>query len=162
MVGLPPWVKEIGAAIGLVLTGVAFVRLVVSGLSAFVDVLTWSGVAAAAIFTLLAVIGAVRPDKDVSSKARIGFAAVAVGVPIFTASAVARDDASLLITLAATLYFTTGIALYAIYGERKRARAASVKECPDCRETVKRLARVCRYCGYRWPEEQAEEQAPTV
>jgi len=24
------------------------------------------------------------------------------------------------------------------------------KECPDCRETVRRVANVCRHCGYRW------------
>ena len=65
---LPPWMKEIGAAIGLVLSGVAFVRLVVSGLSAFVDVLTWSGVVAAAVFTLLALVGAIRPSKDVTGR----------------------------------------------------------------------------------------------
>ncbi len=156
---LPPWMKEIGAAIGLVLSAVALVRLAVSGRSAFVDVLTWSGVVAAAVFTLLALVGAIRPDKDVTWKARVGFAAVAVGVPIFTVVVAARGDDSLLISLGATLYFITGILLYVIYGERKRARAASIKECPDCLETVKRGARVCRYCGYRWPEEQSEQTA---
>ena len=155
---LPLWVKEIGAAIGLVLTGVAFVRLVVSGRSAFVDVLTWSGVVAAAIFTLLALIGAIRPDKDVTWKGRIGFAVIALLIPVFTASFVTQGDDSLLIALGATLYVMTGIAVYAVYAERKKARANSVKECPDCLETVKRAARVCRYCGYRWPEEP--EQAP--
>jgi hypothetical protein len=157
---LPPWVKEIGALIGLLLTGVAFVRLVVSGLSAFVDVLTWSGVVAAAAFTLLALVGAIRPHEDTTWKGRIGLAAVAFGVPIFTASIVANGDDSLLIILGATLYFITGILLFVIYDERKKARAASVKECPDCLETVKRAAGVCRYCGYRWPEEQQSEQAP--
>jgi len=153
---LPPWVKEIGAAIGLVLTGVAFVRLVVSGRSAFVDVLVWSGVAAAVVFTLLALIATFRPDKDVTWRQRIVFAAIAVGVPIFTAVVAARGDDSLLIALGATLYFMTGILLWAIYEERKKARAISIKECPDCLETVKRGAHVCRYCGYRWPEEQPE------
>ncbi len=154
---LPPWMKEIGAAIGLVLSVVALVRLAVSGRSAFVDVLTWSGIVAAVVFTLLALVGAVRPDKDVTWKARVGFAAVAVGVPILTVAIAARGDDSLLISLGATLYFITGILLYVIYGERKRARAALVKECPDCLETVKRGARLCRYCGYRWPDERPED-----
>jgi hypothetical protein len=157
--GLPQWawLKEIGAAIGLVLSGVALVRLVVSGLSAFVDVLTWSGVVAAAAFTLLALVGAIRPDEDTTRKGRIGLAAVAILLPIFTASIVTNGDDSLLIILGATLYFITGILLYVIYDERKKIRAASVKECPDCLETVKRAARVCRYCGYRWPEEPSEQ-----
>jgi uncharacterized protein UPF0547 len=149
---IPPWVKEIGAAIGLVLTGVGFVRLVVSGRDAFVDVLVWSGVAAAAVFTLLALVGAVRPDRDVTRKARLAFAAVAVGVPIFTAAAATHGDDSLLIALGATLYFMTGILVWAIYEERRRLHAESIKECPDCLETVKNGARVCRYCGYRWAE----------
>ena len=80
-------------------------------------------------------------------------------MPIFTVAIAARGDDSLLISLGATLYFITGILLYVIYGERKRARAASIKECPDCLETVKRGARVCRYCGYRWPEERSEQTA---
>lgn len=153
---IPPWVKEIGAALGLVLTGVAFVRLVVSGRDAFVDVLVWSGIAAAVVFTLLAVIATFRPDKDVTKGQRLIFAAIAVGVPVFTTSIASQGDDSLLIALGATLYFITGILLYVIYEERKRARAASVKECPDCLETVKKAARVCRWCGYRWPEEQPE------
>ena len=157
----PPWLSKVGAVIGLLLTGVGFVRLVVSGWSAYADVLMWSGVAAAALFTLLALIGAIRPDEDVSWKARIVFGAVAVAVPVFTASAAAHGDDSLLIILGATLYFMTAFALYGVYEARERARAASVKECPDCLETVKRGARVCRWCGYRWPEEQPE-QAPAT
>ena len=98
---LPSWMKEIGAAIGLVLSVVAFVRLAVSGRSAFVDVLTWSGIVAALVFTLLALVGAVRPDEDVTWKARVGFAAVAVAVPIFTVVIAARGDDSLLISLGA-------------------------------------------------------------
>jgi len=149
---LPPWVKEIGATIGLVLTGVAFVRLIVSGRSAFVDVLVWSGVAAAALFTVLALLAAVGRDEHVTWKQRLAFVAVAVGVPIFTAAAAASNDDSLLIALGATLYFMTGVLVWAIYEERRRLHAESIKECPDCLETVKNGARVCRYCGYRWAE----------
>lgn len=36
--------------------------------------------------------------------------------------------------------------LYARY----EVAQGSQKPCPDCAETVKRDARVCRHCGYRW------------
>lgn len=36
--------------------------------------------------------------------------------------------------------------LYARY----ETAQGSQKPCPDCAETVKRDARVCRHCGYRW------------
>lgn len=31
------------------------------------------------------------------------------------------------------------------------------KECPDCAEIIKRNAKVCRYCGYRFGESDMEE-----
>lgn len=36
------------------------------------------------------------------------------------------------------------------------------KSCPDCAETVKGAAKVCRYCGFRFPEQVVCNPAPPV
>jgi hypothetical protein len=42
----------------------------------------------------------------------------------------------------------------------RRKRPPSSKTCPDCAETIKAGARVCRYCGYRFDPEETSEPAP--
>ena len=152
----PPWMEKLGAAIGLGLSLVSVVQLIVSGRSAFVDVVMWSGVVGAAVLTLFALVGAIRPSEDVDAKQRLFLAAVAVGLPVATLLLAALGDDSWLIILGVVTYFITGILLYVLWDAYRRTRAAAVKECPDCLETVTRGARVCRYCGYRWAEEQPE------
>ena len=37
-----------------------------------------------------------------------------------------------------------------------------MKTCPDCAEDVKDAAKVCKHCGYRWPDAAAESPPPVV
>ena len=39
------------------------------------------------------------------------------------------------------------------------APLGEVKVCPDCAEEVKAAARVCRFCGYRWPTRVGGDQS---
>ena len=70
---LPPWAMKSGAVIGLVLCGVAFLRLADFGQSVVVDILTLSGVVAGAVVTLLTARPSERDSRseEMSSSPRI-------------------------------------------------------------------------------------------
>jgi hypothetical protein len=44
-----------------------------------------------------------------------------------------------------------------LFGRSARTR---VKRCPDCAETVRAAARVCRYCGFRFESETGRPPRP--
>ena len=52
------------------------------------------------------------------------------------------------------------VSLWALSRARSgNAPPGEVKICPDCAEEVKAAARVCRFCGYRWPTRIAGDQS---
>ena len=52
------------------------------------------------------------------------------------------------------------VSLWALSRARSgNAPPVEVKICPDCAEEVKAAARVCRFCGYRWPTPVAGDQS---
>ena len=52
------------------------------------------------------------------------------------------------------------VSLWALSRARSgNAPPGEVKICPDCAEEVKAAARVCRFCGYRWPTRGAGDQS---
>ena len=54
------------------------------------------------------------------------------------------------ITIGAILLAIVGYVAIGVHRDRVAKRRAELRECPDCAETIKARARVCKYCGYRF------------
>jgi hypothetical protein len=164
-------VTGIAKAIGLVATAIG----VVTGLGTIVGTLVsdktvgvvartaigCAGMAAWAAFALACVVVALLPPQRLrrflaGSKsplfrrpivARPTYLALALGVVPLAQDEGLDPTSGFWLASGA---FILGVALVTWATVAREQRRGEVRECPDCAETVKAKARVCRYCGYRF------------
>lgn len=153
-------VGALGALVGL-LTGVGTIIGWIASdsfLHAAFDALRWAGVlfigpAVGAGF--YSAYGRESPRR--SRRFASGFVAILMsGALLYTGitSAAAGEGSWGLFALGCFAVSTGLLFLRAWVVQQRTEYKTSHKECPDCAETVKVKARVCRYCGYRFAPPQ--------
>lgn len=154
--------RGIAALVAFLSAIVGLIRLIGSGWRSALDFLPWVGFAylvlGVCVVMALAVWATAEEPRGERWFLRVLFAGVLAVVGWGLWRSLATWD-SLQTKLFLDLTVLAGLGTVAWFGldslqDHLRAKAASVKECPDCLEDVKCGARVCRYCGFRFSSTQ--------
>jgi peptidoglycan/LPS O-acetylase OafA/YrhL len=143
-------IAGLGLVVGL-LTGLGTIAGWVASESFDDTVATAASYAGVAYIALGSVAGALSVRAETSWRRRSwsGLPALAAAMALFFGVILPWDEAWLQGCAALGLLTAIIVALVGIRERRERIRA-SRKVCPDCAETVRAEANVCRYCGYRF------------
>lgn len=143
-------IAGLGAVIGL-LTGLGTIVGWLASES-FVDALATAAACAGVAYIALGCVALavnVREQNTVARRLWAALIAVVATIGLFLGVVLPWDEAYLWGCAALGLLTAAVLGLVAMRERQKRIRA-SWKVCPDCAESVKVAANVCRYCGYRF------------
>lgn len=143
--------KDAAALVSLVTGVVVLARLVISGVSAVPDVLYWAGWVYIGCLVVLGLIALVEPQAlrgtnyhATRAEALFFFALGALWLWFFGAP-------KFMVAWFGGMGSFLGLTQVAGYVSRSRdRRSVPFKACPECAESVKAAAKVCRFCGYRF------------
>lgn len=126
----------------------------------------YAGMAYCAGFALVGFVYAVLPSATLErvggkpgAKARAYYFVAGCVFTAFFAGVGTDPLDGVWITLGAATLLIVGYVSSLAYRTAAVRRKGEYRECPDCAETVKSRARVCRYCGYRFAPPPAMDEA---
>jgi hypothetical protein len=121
----------------------------------------YAGMAYCAGFAILSFIGAILPKKillDLEARGELARATLKARASYFSFGGLFTAFFVLIgtdpldgawITIGALGLAIVLVSLVTVHRQAVARREAEYQQCPDCAESIKREARVCRFCGYR-------------
>jgi hypothetical protein len=162
--GLQTLIRNLATAIGVLTGAGTIVGWVVSTKSPVVvlgTALGYAGMAVTVGVALFCLVLTILPpsvlkaleDKQLTKStltARVLYLAFAIGIAAIAASTGTDPRNGFWIAMGAVTLGMTGYSAFLVSNNAAAARKRQFRVCPDCAETIKAQACVCRYCGYRF------------